>query len=536
MNIRGLVQLKGFKSISVEVKNGSVNIGAQSCGKSGICPDCKHTSTAMHSRYHRKAKDLPITGQKVVLVLELRRYYCRNSDCLRKTFVEDCSAVVAPRVRQTMRFRSWSTIIGMVLGGRGGTRLAHNLAMPVSADTILRLVKSSVFPSNPSVSIIGVDDWAWRKRIRYGTIIVDLEQQRPIDLLPDRSAEALATWLAAHPAIRIVTRDRSPEYRRGIDRGAPQAQQVADRWHLLHNLREALERASLRLKPTVERVLGEAGFAHQLEPRHGKEAQQRDLKRQARQRLYQDIQTRHRAGASISQIARDLNMSYGGVRHFVTAPSFPEQAPRRHVPSQLEPYTLRLQALWDAGCHVAMELWRTIWSEGFTGGPRQVHKWVQRRRVEVHPFTPKRFREAVTRRIQSRPKHALPSPSTLAWLCMQDQTRLTSDEQTILGLLQADRTLKQLYDMAQQFVELVRARRSESLATWLEAVPQTPFQDLHTFALGLGSDLAAVTAAVTLPYSNGPVEGHINRLKMLKRQMYGRAGFTLLRARVLYAG
>lgn len=534
MDITGILRLEGYEVTNIAVNDAKVSISVrvkQATGKN--CPLCGTCSSSVHSRYIRKVKDLPISGQAVVLQVQLRRYYCRQVACSRQTFTEGARLLADARVQQSQRFRKSTTTIGMLVGGEAGARLAQHLAMPLSADTILRLVKSAPLPEDTSATIIGIDDWAWRKRVNYGTILVDLERKRPLDLLPDRTAATVATWLAAHPGIQIITRDRSTEYRRGIDLGAPDAHQVADRWHLLHNLREALERAGLRLKATVERVLSEAGFAHQLVPRDGQEALERQLKRQTRLALYEAIQRRYREGATILGLAREFQMSRGGIRGFVYADRFPEQSPRR-LPSQLDPYRPRMQQLWDEGCHVAKQIWRTLCAEGYNGSVRQVHKWVQRRRVKVAPTTPKKFRDAVAHRIATRQPERLPTPSTLAWLWVQAPERLDPEAQAVLALLQQDETLKHLYDLSQRFVYLLHKRLADDLPAWLQSATQSPFPDLKSFALGLQSDIAAVTAACTLPYSNGPVEGHVNRLKMLKRQMYGRAGFALLRARLLF--
>ena len=205
------------------------------------CPDCSHLSGKIHGYYRRRPADLPLCGRQVCLNLQLRRYVCINVTCRRRTFAERVPMLLAQRSRRTRRLARAQTQVGVALGGEPGRRLARWLAMPTSGDTLLRLVRAaSVAAAAPTT--IGVDDWALKKRTRYGTIIVDLEQRRPIDLLPDRDAKTLAAWLQARPGIDLVARDRSAEYRRAITSGAPSAVQVADRWHLLCDARQMAER------------------------------------------------------------------------------------------------------------------------------------------------------------------------------------------------------------------------------------------------------------------------------------------------------
>jgi transposase len=208
----------------------------------GHCPDCSHTSRAVHSRYRRSPADLPSLGRAVRLDLHLRRFYCNNPACHRRTFAERLPALLAPHARRTQRLAKAQARIGVALGGEAGSKLLPHLAMLTSADTLLRLVRRLPLPTAKTPRVLGVDDWAMKKGRTYGTILVDLERRRVVDLLPDRSATTLAVWLQAQPRITLVARDRSTEYARGISEGASRARQVADRWHLLVNAHEMVER------------------------------------------------------------------------------------------------------------------------------------------------------------------------------------------------------------------------------------------------------------------------------------------------------
>jgi transposase len=414
---------QAIRPVKIIPSHGSLTLVVKAAHTQAECPRCHRPSTRIHSYYTRSVADLPWHGVAVRLELRTRRFRCQNSLCTKRIFCERLPRVVAHYGRKTVRLDDTLRLIGLLLGGEAGSRATLRLAMATSPDTLLRRVRAAVPPCAPTPRVLGVDDFAFRRGRRYGTLLVDLERHRVIDLLADRESATLAAWLKRHPGVEVVSRDRSPTYASAITEAAPSAVQVADRFHLLMNVREAVEKV---------------------------------LKRQNRL-------LRSRTPVSVAATAEDDA---------------------------------------QAGCRL---------------------------RLAPHLGKVRRMR-----RRKSSPRLPLPSARGASWLLLPDE--LTDEEKPVAELLRRlSPEVARAQELALSFIELVKERRVDDLRGWLIEAGRSGVAEFRSFANGLTTDIRAVRAALSYDWSQGQVEGQVHRLKLIKRQMYGRGKPDLLRARVLSA-
>lgn len=504
-----------------------ITIVVQPQSPTAVCPDCGTPSCSVHSRYERHLGDLPWQGRPVALCVQARRLRCPDMACTRKTFAERLAGTAALAARRTERLGSLHACLGMALGGEAGARLASRLAIGTSPDTLLRAVRASgsSVQALPTPRVLGVDDWAWRRGHRYGTALVDLECNTVVDLLPDRQAGTLATWLREHPGVEVIARDRAGAYADGARQGAPDAVQVADRWHLLRNLGDAVHaladrhasavrRAALAVaEEHVETVAAEpAPPAAPRPPNAAVRASEASLSR--RQARYEEAAHLHGQGVSISRIAALLGAERKTVRGWLRrggAPSW--RKPKRG--SALDPFVPQLERRWGEGCHNAARLWREAAAAGFAGRPGTIRAWATQRRGGQSASEVRQASAA-----------APPSGRRVGRLLMADMDRLADDERRFVARLLADAPkLADTVAVAKRLNRILRKEGSEPLQDVLTAAADTL---LAGFAASLGRDQDAVQAALDLPWTTSPVEGQVNRIKTIKRSMYGRAGFQLL--------
>jgi transposase len=506
----------GLSIERIEANPDKLLILARSTSTTAACPVCGGQSAHIHSRYQRSLADLPSQGRAVVLRLCTRRFRCTRMECPQKIFTERLAATAGHSyLRRTARLEGIVHHLGLALGGRPGQSLAKRLLIPVSRHTLLRVVRRRVTrqAAIDKPRIIGVDDWAWRRGHRYGTIICDLQQHRIIDLLPDREAATLKTWLAERPTITIIARDRGAGYIQAATEGRPEATQVADRWHLMENASAAFLTAVQQSMQVLRSVLGTGGV---------------DPKRLtcAERRQHDGWLHREQENAAILALAKQGITIKGIVRRTGRSRKLVRQVLRggrtdifRSRASSLEPFTEQLETAWVNGCQNGAALWRQMKAAGFTGGLRVVTEWATRQRKQAD------------RGDTGQPSGPAPSACRIARMMTSEREHATSA--CIIATI--ERALPELLtarDLMDRFHNLIQRRKSADLETWIAEAASSL---LASFVSGIVSDQAAVQAALKEPWSNGQTEGQNTKLKLIKRQMYGRAKLDLLRARLLSA-
>jgi len=513
----------------------------RSCITAPVCPGCGHPSSRRHSSYPRRLADLPWQGRRVQVEMQVRRLRCGQPGCTHRIFAERLSAVAGPYAQRTARLGSLQHHIGLALGGKAGARLAERIGTPVSGATLLRLVRRGA-PATPAAAprVLGVDDWAWKRGQRYGTVLVDLERHSVVDLLPDREADSFAAWLRAHPGVEVIARDRGAGYAEGGRRGAPDAVHVADRWHLLENcsaaVLEAVKRHLPALRAAAQPTSGAAVAAAVIAtpaadptaPPPMTSAQRLQYEGwQRRVQVHDEVMRLHRQGVPVRHIARDLALSRNTVRRWVRGEQPELHRPRTH---SLDPWRAVLERRWVEGCRNGARLWRDLRDAGFKGGMRVVTEWASRKRLAALGQQPGPAAVPATQPPTRPPTY--PARRVARMLAADLAVLAEPDRSYVERLLALSPALAKVRDLAQRFGALVRTRSADALTPWLA---EAGAGDLRGFAAGLHQDQQAVRAALLLPWSSGQVEGQVSRLKLIKRQGYGRAGLDLLRAHLIRA-
>jgi transposase len=353
------------------------------------CPECHRPSARIHSCYQRMVADLPCAGRNVILALTLRKFVCGTSTCPRKIFTERLPGLVESYARMSSRLIALLQAIALVAGGQKGTRLADRCAIATTPSTLLRHLMQLPAPKARAVRVLGVDDFAWKKRFTYGTILVDLERRKIIDVLTDRESATVEAWLQEHPEVELVIRDRGKDFTKAATRGAPQAQQVVDRFHMVKNLSEVLQeilghcRAEIRQGeaplPQLEKAAAEptrplptAATWQQRTPAQVKQVHQ--ARQASRNDRYTQMTTLRTQGLTQREVAKRMGMSERAVRHWLkrgAAPTNERQFRRR---SAFDPYAAYVLQRWHEGIHEAKQLYAEIRAQGFPGTVRIVQR------------------------------------------------------------------------------------------------------------------------------------------------------------------
>ena len=532
--------------LQLEAEGKVITATVTTTSKEARCPLCACSSDKVHSRYIRVLADLPWMSCAMRLVVHTRRFFCLNPDCQRKIFTERLPNVVNPYAHRTLRLAEVLTLIGFALGGEAGQRLALGMGLHTSPDTFLRLLHAAPEQEYPTPRILGVDDFSFLRARSFGAILIDLEKRVPVDVLPDRDAETFSKWLTAHPGVELISRDRGGSFAEGGRSGAPQAVQCADRFHLLVNLSETLEAFFLSKRTTLKAVHDPADSSPALaKPRPARLSQKgtttkqeakSEALHQQRVERYEKVHELKAKKADIADIARELDLARRTVYHYLKMDHPPERiriVNRRGRSKKVAPYQDYLIKRWNEGCRNARQLYRELTEEqGYAASYSNVERFLMQFRTKEHKF---KQEEPATEPIRkpTTTKRPPTAKQVSRWITLPKDRRLDWQNAYLDRLFQVDPVIVRAAELMVDFATMLRERDGERLDEWLAKVEQQEVAELKSFAAGLRKDYDAVKTGLTEIRSNGQVEGQVHRLKLLKRQAYGRASCETLRKRVL---
>ena len=514
-----LLRLDGYE---MAMGDHHLTLNLTSTQTKAACPICDQSSHRIHSHYTRTLADLPCVAFSLTLIVQVCKFFCSNSDCRRRIFTERLPEVAAPWARKTVRFVQRLQFIGLALGGEAGARLGDHLGYASCGSTLLNHLNKLKLPDFQTPKVLGVDDFAFRKGHNYGTILVDLETHQPIALLADRKAETLIAWLQAHPGIDVLSRDRSKAYKRAMTEGAPDAIQVADRFHLVKNLSETIVMITPKPAPDPDVELPQRAQAiqqHRIE-------QQRTIKTLSEQRWPQ------------AAIAQKVGVSMRTVQRFLASPDFLPKKPQQALMGQsiLAPYKQQLLDWWNAEIRETTVLMALLKPRGYEGSLRALQRYIARLR-SAQGLPPINFRVTPSLPKVVDPQTPPLTPRRAAYLAvLKPENREPEDTALLEELRHQHPGIGRLLELADEFLRMLREQTADTFDMWMMEALTCSIKPFQSFAKGLLDDYAAVKASLTTTVSNGPVEGLNNKLKMLKRQMYGRAGLDLLTKRFILAG
>ena len=526
-SLKTLLQLPcGWRCSRQIISSDGITLHLHGKRKTAQCPECFKRSDSVHSCRRRRIQHLPCSGHTLWLVFSVRHWYCRNPACSRKIFAESLAPFAGSHQQSSQALQNLQRQLGLIAGGEAGKRAATAVGLRCSTDTLLRRVINTPETKQSGAPHVGIDEWAWHRGHRYGTLIVNLDTHRPLVLLPGRDQRTLATWFRKYPEIQVVSRDRSGVYATAAREGAPQARQVADRWHLLKNIGDALERMMYRHIPLIRLVASELSPKKSPDPEPSVPAASlrhpERLKQQTRKKRHQrwtEVMALHNKGCSFREISRITGLSRVTVSRWVRSGTFPKMSTRPPKRGLLDPWREWLKEQRESGNYNASRIWREMVARGFTGSETIVRDAVAKWRGWNPPVT-----TAVR----------LPSVSRVSrWLM---PWRITRDEENYASrfislMCEKEPELKIAQQLALEFYRILKTQNKSQLSSWFTRVHESGSAEFRRVAAGMEADAAAICEAISSRWSNGVVEGHVNRLKMLKRQMYGRAGFELLRQR-----
>ncbi len=407
------------------------------------------------------------------------------------------------------------------MGGRPGDKLCRTLNISVSSSSLIRIIQQQSVLTSCFVDAVGLDDWAFRKGVNYSTAIIDLNLHKVADLLPDRETATVENWLKKHPEIKIITRDRFSRYALAASNGSPNAVQVADRWHLLKNMGDALQKLLERKRQHI--MFLQSAQAVQVlkndQPQPHTPKQEEEIS--PRHQLLEKVKEMYAAGKGTKPIARTLQISRNTVKKYIHLHEPPQK--KGIKTTNLISFSEYLHTRIEQDAEVTnVQLLGEIKTMGYNGGKSILNNYLK-----------KHGKQRKGDMLLKLPAVCWTTAKVKVLLCKKDEMLKEKDKELVDDICEKSPEIQQARLLANKFRDIMDSKQGYLLRNWIAEVEQCSIQEMKGFARGLMSDYQAVVNALTLPWSNEQVEGQINKLKTIKRQMYGRAGFGLLRKRVI---
>jgi transposase len=524
-----LITLPGIRLKTAQIIDGSITISAHSKQRFAYCPCCNNKSKHVHSFYIRVLRDLPASTHCVSVNLTVRKFFCRNPECERKIFTEQPGPEISAYSRMTSRTRKTLQTLLLEVSARKGSYIAKLISLPISPSTALRIVNALPILPTKNVTVLGIDDWAYRKGLTYGTLLVNMETGKVIDLLIGRDGKSLTKWLMKHPEIEIVTRDRASTYSSTVSTMLPNAIQVADRFHLLKNFSDCVYSAIRIEYRNLVNSMNEDSLQLELQPIAPRKKSDKALIKAKGERNEYIIYRFERAkqmlkdGAGYKTVAKSLQISKSTVQRYAKVDVIPSKS--IYLKYDYNEYLEIIAKGFTEGKSFS-KIYDCIQTAGFKGSRSAFYM-----QFKDHPMrtTPIVYKSANV-------KLRLISPRKISqYLAFADLSKIRdkTDRELMEKLLSKNSMLERIQHQVVTFKELLLGNDVTLLKDWMERTLKIGLSQLQSFVKGLVVDIEAVKNAIDTNWSNGQVEGQVNRLKSIKRQMYGRAGFELLRRKVI---
>lgn len=536
-----LSSLYGYSDLvieTVEYDNQSYHLYAQCSLDYGNCPYCGYRSNKVHSRYFRTITDLSILGRPVVMMLEMRKFFCYNLNCEKKTFAEQPGDEVFRYRRRTRRCEMMVAQHGITVSSETTRKLLKSLGVGISGDTVLRDLHRMLIPKHEEVTRIGVDDWAFRKGVTYGSIIVNLNTGAVIDMLGDRNVESFRVWLDTHSEVFLVSRDRSTDYTAAIAGTGRDIVEIADRFHLYKNMSNCVTKVisshygdyrKLVRPEETEEAENEEETEKAKEIKKTKEPRKTD----SRQVMFNEVKELQSAGLPITRIAHTLGIARQTIRKYLKYETLPRRASKEQIP--YHQYDSYVEDEYQHGKDLK-KVFRELKNKGFEGSQTPFYDHYRYLSDGHHGYRSKNDVERMNASPRTKREPLMPIRQIAQIVDKSIRKKKMQNEEN--GLVEKMRTFnwfKEIYVATASFYGIIMGDDTLALDVWLKAYGRSSIAELRTFTYGINMDLNAVRNAITYDTSNGVVEGFVNKLKSVKRTMYGRASLELLRRKMVFS-